>query len=62
MGILSPYHYFGCFDDVDYSKIAHNGVRYDIKDLERALIIPERDKAIIATWREHAENKQTLSF
>jgi superfamily II DNA or RNA helicase len=62
MGILSPYHYFGCFDDVDYSKVSHNGVRYDIKDLERALIIPERDRAIIAKWRERAEGKPTLAF
>ncbi|HEU5351728.1 MAG TPA: DEAD/DEAH box helicase family protein [Terracidiphilus sp.] len=62
MGILSPYHYFGCFDDIDYSKVAHNGIRYDVKDLERALIIPERDRAIIAKWREHAEGKPTLAF
>ena len=62
MGILSPYHYFGCFDDIDYSKVVHNGVRYNIKDLERALIIPERDRAIIATWREHAEGKPTIAF
>ena len=62
MGILSPYHYFGCFDDVDYSKVAHNGIRYDIKDLERALIISERDRAIIAKWRERAEGKPTLAF
>jgi superfamily II DNA or RNA helicase len=62
MGILSPYHYFGCIDDIDYSKVAHNGIRYDIKDLERALIIPERDRAIIAKWRERAEGKPTLAF
>ncbi len=47
MGILSPYHYFGCFDDIDYRNIRHNGIRYDIRDLERALIIPDRDAAII---------------
>ena len=62
MGILAPYHYFGCFDDVDYSKVAHNGIRYDVKDLERALIIPERDRAIISKWRERAEGKPTLAF
>jgi superfamily II DNA or RNA helicase len=62
MGILSPYHYFGCFDDIDYSKVGHNGIRYDIKDLERALIIPERDRAIIAKWQERAEGKPTLAF
>jgi len=61
-GVLSPYHYFGCFDDVDYSKIQHNGERYDIRDLEKALIIPERDKAVIQKWREHADEKPTLAF
>jgi superfamily II DNA or RNA helicase len=62
LGVLSPYHYFGCFDDVDYSTIRHNGVTYDIRDLERALIIPARDKAVIQKWREHAEEKPTLAF
>jgi hypothetical protein len=42
-GILSPYHYFGCFDDIDYAKIRHNGIRYNVADLEKALIVPERD-------------------
>jgi len=62
LGILCPYHYFGCFDDIDYSDIRHNGQRYDIRDLERALIIPERDGAIIGKWREKAEGKPTLAF
>jgi len=61
-GILSPYHYFGCFDDIDYSQIKHYGNRYDIRDLERALIIPKRDKAVIKMWLKHAEGKPTLSF
>jgi superfamily II DNA or RNA helicase len=61
-GILSPYHYFGCFDDINYSTIRHNGARYDISDLEKALIIPERDQAIIATWRKYAEEKPTIAF
>lgn len=61
-GVLCPYHYFGCFDDIDYSNIQHNGLRYDINDLERALVIPERDAAIITKWREKAGNKPTLAF
>jgi superfamily II DNA or RNA helicase len=61
-GILSPYHYFGCFDDVDYTKIKHNGHSYDIHDLERALIIPKRNKAVIEKWRELAEGKSTIAF
>lgn len=61
-GILSPYHYYGCFDNVDYSGIRHNGYRYDIRDLERALIVPERDSAIIQKWIELADGKPTLAF
>jgi superfamily II DNA or RNA helicase len=62
LGILCPYHYFGCFDNIDYSNIRHNGIRYDIRDLERALIIPERDIGIIEKWREKANGKPTLAF
>jgi superfamily II DNA or RNA helicase len=61
-GILAPYHYFGCFDNIDYSQIHHNGTRYDIRDLERALIVPERDAAIIDKWKELAQGKATLAF
>ncbi len=61
-GVLCPYHYFGCFDDIDYSNIRHNENRYDITDLERALIIPERDAAIIAKWTEKADGKPTIAF
>jgi superfamily II DNA or RNA helicase len=61
-GILSPYHYFGCFDNIDYSKIRHNGQHYDIRDLERALIIPKRSRAVIEKWRELAEGKSTIAF
>jgi superfamily II DNA or RNA helicase len=61
-GVLSPYHYFGCFDDVDYSKIHRNGVRYNARDLERALIIPKRDRAILRKWEEKAHDKPTVAF
>jgi superfamily II DNA or RNA helicase len=61
-GVLCPYHYFGCFDDIDYSNIRHNGYRYDVRDLERALIIPERDAGIITKWREKADGKPSLAF
>jgi superfamily II DNA or RNA helicase len=59
---LSPYHYYGCFDDIDYSKIRHNGTRYDVRDLERTLILPERDAAIVRQWRYRAEDKPTIAF
>jgi superfamily II DNA or RNA helicase len=61
-GVLSPYHYYGVFDDINYSTIRHQGAHYGIKDLEKALVIPERDQAIIEKWREHAEGKPTIAF
>ncbi len=61
-GLLCPYHYYGCFDDIDYSNIKHQGMKYDIRDLEKHLVIPERDKAIIQKWKELAENLPTLAF
>ena len=62
LGILCPYHYYGCFDDIDYTHISHNGRNYDLRDLERALIIPERDAAVFAKWIEKADGKPTLAF
>ena len=61
-GVLCPYHYYGCFDNIDYTQINRNGNRYDIRDLERFLIIPERDNAIISKWVEKAANVPTLAF
>lgn len=61
-GILTPYHYYGCFDDIDYSRIRQTKGGYNIRDLERALVIPERDAAIISKWRELAEGTATLAF
>jgi superfamily II DNA or RNA helicase len=61
-GVLTPYHYYGCFDDVDYSQITRNGVSYSIRDLERSLIIPERGRAIVRKWREKADGKLTVAF
>jgi superfamily II DNA or RNA helicase len=61
-GVLCPYHYFGCFDDVDYTQVRHNGLAYSIRDLEKALIVPQRDRAIIRKWREKSEGKPTVAF
>src|SRR5205085_5588247 len=61
-GVLVPYHYSGCFDDVDYSQLRTFSGSYTVKDLNKALIIPERDEAIIRKWRSIAEDLPTLAF
>jgi superfamily II DNA or RNA helicase len=61
-GILSPYRYFGCFDSVDYSQVRRVSGRYDVRDLEKALITPERDVAIRRKWHELADGKASIAF
>lgn len=61
-GILVPYHYFGCFDDINYSQLKHFSSGYSIQDLNRVLIIPERDAAIIRKWQSEGADLPTLAF
>lgn len=61
-GILTPYRYFGCFDDIDYENLPVSATGYSIKDLERTLIIKERHEAVILKWQERADGKPTLAF
>jgi superfamily II DNA or RNA helicase len=60
--ILAPYHYYGCFDNVDYSSLDRGVYGYSTKDLDRVLIIPQRDDAIIEKWQQIAKNLPTLAF
>lgn len=60
--VLTPYHYYGCFDDVDYSRLKHVAGGYTVKDLNKALIIPDRDEAIIKKWYAMAQDLRTLAF
>lgn len=60
-GVLAPFHYYGCFDNVDYSKLPWDS-GYSIADLNKALIIPERDDAIIDKWLELAPNLPSIAF
>ena len=61
-GLLTPYHYYGCFDNIDYASLSHRGKALGIRDLERLLAIPERDEAIVRKWRQLADRKATLAF
>jgi superfamily II DNA or RNA helicase len=61
-GFLVPFSYYGLHDDIDYTQIHHNGFRYDTSDLEKALLIPMRDKAIFEKYIEYGETKKTIGF
>ncbi|MDP2308945.1 MAG: DEAD/DEAH box helicase family protein [Pseudomonadota bacterium] len=61
-GFLSPFHYYALKDNVDYSDIRHNGYRYDLADLNRALVIQRRDDAIIERYQALAEGRKAIAF
>jgi superfamily II DNA or RNA helicase len=49
-GYLVPYTYIGLTDNVDYTNIRYEGQKYKVDDLERNLIIPERNEAIYQAY------------
>lgn len=61
-GLLVPYTYIGLTDDVDYSRIRYQNHRYRVDDLERYLIIPERNRAILAAYLEKGEGNKAIGF
>lgn len=61
-GFLVPYSYYGLTDDVDYSRIRFENQRYKVEDLERLLIIPERNEAIIREYTERGGGDKAIGF
>jgi len=61
-GYLSKLNYKGMSDNVDYTNISYNGFRYDVKDLNKSLMINKRDKAILKKYSELVKDKKTIGF
>lgn len=61
-GFLVPYTYYGLTDNVDYSKIRYENNRYRVDDLERYLIIPERNAAILHEYMDKGEGDKAIGF
>lgn len=61
-GYLAPFKYLGFKDSIDYSDIYYNGFKYDTKDLNKHLLIDERDQAIINKFKETAGDRKTIGF
>src|SRR5262249_46537389 len=59
---LVPYTYMGLTDNVDYSRIRYQNYRYRVDDLERFLIIPERNKAILDAYLEKGSGDKAIGF
>jgi superfamily II DNA or RNA helicase len=63
-GYLVPYTYIGLTDDIDYSKIRYQNNRYRVDDLERQLIIPERNQAILDAYldKDNGAGDKAIGF
>jgi superfamily II DNA or RNA helicase len=61
-GYLVPYTYYGLLDNIDYSRIRYQNNRYRVDDLERNLIIPERNEAILREYLDKGEGDKAIGF
>ena len=61
-GFLVPYTYYGLTDNIDYSNIRYNGSKYRVEDLDRALIIPERNERIFDEYISKGNGNKALGF
>lgn len=61
-GYLVPYTYIGLKDNTDYSKIRHNGQRYNVSDLDKYLIHQERNESILNAYLEKGNGDKAIGF
>ena len=61
-GFLVPFTYYGLRDNIDYSKIRYNGIKYNVQDLDRYLIIEDRNKQILKEYLEKGKGDKAIGF
>ena len=61
-GFLVPYTYYGLKDNIDYSNIRYNGNKYNVADLDRNLIINERNEKIYEEYVQKGLGNKALGF
>ncbi|MBO8173102.1 MAG: DEAD/DEAH box helicase family protein [Bacillaceae bacterium] len=60
-GWLAPFHYYGVYDDTDYTQIRWLGTRYDEEQLLAAQLRKEMAEKIFNAWQKHRQTR-TLAF
>jgi superfamily II DNA or RNA helicase len=61
-GFLVPYTYYGLMDNIDYNNIRYNGKKYNIADLDRTLIINDRNEKIFEEYLSKGSGNKSLGF
>lgn len=58
---LSPFQYYGVYDDTDYSAIRWLGTRYDEEELMQIQLQEDFAGKILAAWKQHKQTR-TIVF
>ena len=58
---LSPFQYYGIYDDTDYSAIRWLGTRYDEEELMQVQLQEDFAGKILAAWKQHKQTR-TIVF
>ncbi|MFJ5770804.1 DEAD/DEAH box helicase family protein [Psychrobacillus sp. NPDC093180] len=58
---LAPFHYYGIYDDTDYSQIRWIGTGYDEEELSRVQLREEMAEKILQAWIERKQTR-TIGF
>ncbi|MEW6736559.1 MAG: DEAD/DEAH box helicase family protein [Acidobacteriota bacterium] len=61
-GLLVPIRCVRVRTNVDLSNIRFNGVDYRAADLEQSIIVPDRDRLIVDTYKNHVNGKRAVCF
>lgn len=61
-GFLVPFEYHGFKDNINYSNIRYNGHKYNVQDLDRYLIIKERNELIFEKYIECGKGNKAIGF
>lgn len=61
-GFLVGYEYHGLKDNIDYTNIRRNGIKYNESDLERHLIINARNEMIFEKYQQFCHGDKAIGF
>ena len=62
IGELAPIRCIRIKTNVDLSAVRINGIKYNSRDLENKLFVPERNQVIVDTYLNYVGNKKTVVF
>ena len=62
LGELTPVRCIRIHTNIDLTKVRFNSVRYNIRDLETKIYVPERNRLIVDTWLQYVQGRRTVVF